>query len=281
MYNSGYVLNDLGNFLWRRYIRLAPPAYCSIILTFIQYFGAIYMLGRAIKGYFEINISPEAILANLTFTIPFTHYKWYNPIFWTLAIEFQYYIFIGLTFYLFVNSNLVTRYAVFISTIIISLLISYFKLSLEFFNFSAFFLLGIVLFLFKISRLSKVEFIVITLLITLFGVYQHGLMIFGTGLLTLLAIASFQFKSKIASYFGKISYSLYLTHVVMSIYAEALLKRIIPVDLYQDAKIILLFVYLGICILFAHVFYMLMEKPFIKLSSNFRKSRTRVAVKNG
>jgi peptidoglycan/LPS O-acetylase OafA/YrhL len=273
MSNNNYQIKDFGNFMVRRFVRLAPPAYFSILLTFLQYFGTLYILGKAIKGYFVINTSAPVLIANFTFTIPFTDYKWYNPIFWTLAIEFQYYIYIGLIYVLLVNSNNKVRYLIIIFTFLLSMTMRHFQIPMQFFLYVAYFLLGNILFLYKTNRIGIYHFIILTLLICSFGVYQTGIVSMSVGFVTFLVILLFQFSSRIGSYMGKISYSVYLTHIVISIFAQAVLKRIIPQDLYQTYKILLLFVYAGICILFAHYFFIIVEKPFIRLSGSFRKDK--------
>ena len=41
----------------------------------------------------------------MTYTVDYLHTDWFNPVFWTLAIEFQFYLIIGLVFPLLFAKN--------------------------------------------------------------------------------------------------------------------------------------------------------------------------------
>jgi peptidoglycan/LPS O-acetylase OafA/YrhL len=49
---------------------------------------------NALPYPFELN----QFLAHFAYLIPFTNYDWYNAVYWTLAIEFQFYLIIALIF---------------------------------------------------------------------------------------------------------------------------------------------------------------------------------------
>jgi len=66
----------------------------SKILSFIPTF----------KGE-SIPFIPAQFLAHLFYIIPFTKYTFYNHVFWTLCIEFQFYVLIGVLYFVF-ESNI-------------------------------------------------------------------------------------------------------------------------------------------------------------------------------
>jgi peptidoglycan/LPS O-acetylase OafA/YrhL len=68
------------------------------------------------------------------------------------------------------------------------------------------------------------------------------------------------------SYLSKISYSLYLTHVLIGGKVINLGLRFVNQD---DQRYILFFTALGISILCAHLFYLSVERPAFKFSKRF------------
>jgi peptidoglycan/LPS O-acetylase OafA/YrhL len=92
---SGYRVSDYGTFLLKRIIRLDPP-YLVAILGAI----AIGYASAAAPGYggppFTASLAQVAL--HVGYLNVLTHRPWLNPVFWTLGVEVQYYLFIGLVF---------------------------------------------------------------------------------------------------------------------------------------------------------------------------------------
>jgi peptidoglycan/LPS O-acetylase OafA/YrhL len=86
----------------------------------------------------------------------FGNVSWLNNVYWTLAIEFQYYFAIGLFYFLFISPFLLVRSAGYLILLIAPIILPH-----E--NFLPFWLplfgVGIMLFLFKSARISPAEFI--------------------------------------------------------------------------------------------------------------------------
>ena len=93
---KGYSLREFGPYIAKRIIRINPPAYAAMALVLLQWFliDRFFNHNQVYTGGITLN----QIIHNMLFTVPFTQYKWVVGIFWTLAIEFQFYIFIGLFF---------------------------------------------------------------------------------------------------------------------------------------------------------------------------------------
>ena len=97
MAKSNYVFSDFLKILLGRFIRISPPAYFSLLLTFILYYSCILILDRPISGAsWWPGINFNSLIGNFTFITPYINTTWFNPVFWTLTIEFQFYIIIGL-----------------------------------------------------------------------------------------------------------------------------------------------------------------------------------------
>ena len=79
----------------------------------------------------------------------------------------------------------------------------------------------------------------------------------------LVEVNGVKLKSKILSFFGDISYSLYLSHVITIKIIVDLLDRLSMIE-FKSGPLYMLFV-LVICILVAYVSHRLIEIPFIKV----------------
>ena len=91
-----YSVSQVGPYLAKRIIRINPPAYAALALVLMQWFLIDGFINH--NQVYTAGITLYQLFHNMTFTVPFTQYKWVVGIFWTLAIEFQFYIFIGLCF---------------------------------------------------------------------------------------------------------------------------------------------------------------------------------------
>ena len=93
---SNYSVKQIFNYMGKRIMRICPPAYIIMTLTIIQfYFIDYFHLSRNI--WFE-TITFARVAHNFLFTADLVHYEWLTGIMWTLAVEFQFYIFVGLFF---------------------------------------------------------------------------------------------------------------------------------------------------------------------------------------
>ena len=272
MHRSGYVIGNYGKNLMKRFIRISPPAYVSIAMSFALYYGAVLVLGRPIDGFNWPGAGFLPLMANLTYTVPFFDTMWYNDVFWTLAIEFQFYILIGLALPLLTRSK-----DSWIALAILALTLGLNIFPQEtFFLYSPFFVLGMIIFLKNADYISKPAFLVLAVSALLFILIQKNPaeFLFGLGSFLIIAINP-QIKFKPTQKLGLISYSLYITHTVVGVVSEIVLKQFIQIHIYPWGKIVLLFVYVTITIIFASIFYRLIERPFINWSKNFGRSTVR------
>lgn len=86
---SGYQLRDGGRFFLRRIIRLEPPFLAAVVIAV-----ALYHLSAAMPDFRGKPWPTEAYDLSLhpAYLVPWFGGHWANPVFWTLAIEFQYYV---------------------------------------------------------------------------------------------------------------------------------------------------------------------------------------------
>ena len=95
MYNRSYSLCQFGGFMLRRMKRLEPPYIASILVVLSLPFIASFVPG--FRGGVAEWSFPQ-LAAHIAYLNAVLRYEWINPVYWTLAIEFQYYICIGLVF---------------------------------------------------------------------------------------------------------------------------------------------------------------------------------------
>ncbi|GAA0761709.1 peptidoglycan/LPS O-acetylase OafA/YrhL [Erythromicrobium ramosum] len=91
-----YSLRDYPTFILRRMTRLEPPYLVSLLLVLVLTLVAAQL--PQFRGTTEGLLDPWRIAAHLFYLIPLTGYEWLQPVYWTLAYEFAFYISIGLLF---------------------------------------------------------------------------------------------------------------------------------------------------------------------------------------
>ena len=105
LHKTGYQTKDFGTFILKRIIRIYPAYITAIIIGL----ALAFITGREL-------ISPIAIASHLLFLNDIIGLPNGSAVFWTLAIEFQFYLLIGLLYSRFLTSNIRSLSAVFCLT---------------------------------------------------------------------------------------------------------------------------------------------------------------------
>ena len=269
LHKSRYKIQDISNFLLRRMARLNPPYYVILFLTILFYIFIRIINPNAVAEH--LNITAPRIFFHLTYIVPFTGTDWYNNVFWTLAIEFQYYILIGL-FYPFLSKN---KFLVIFGIVLCGLShrFPYATETLNILGWSTPFLIGISIFLYKTNKINLQEMMILSAV--LFWMCQSQIpgqsMFFA--LFAYLAIMFSQFSSPITNFLGKISYSLYLTHSLFFAIAFSLSRRLTNLDI-PFAKEIFAILFLVGSIPIAYWFYLFVEKPSIAWAQKLKLQKS-------
>ncbi|MGY3089657.1 peptidoglycan/LPS O-acetylase OafA/YrhL [Hymenobacter sp. UYAg731] len=263
---KNHQIAGIFSYLKKRVLRINPPAYASIVLVLGQWF----LIDKIIQhnNHYTGNLSWGQLINNLLFTIPFTNYKWISGIFWTLAIEFQFYLFVGILFSLLFERSVAWFIGLYVLVAAVSFLPH--TESIGFLHYSSLFALGGIALLWQQQR------------IPLWG-YVAGLLVFGglifwqlelasalVGIGTAVAINAIKVRIPGLSFLGKISYSFYLMHGLIGTTAEFALIKLLPPT--TDARKMLL---TGVCFVLAmvgsYVFYRVIEQPFMRMAAQNRR----------
>jgi peptidoglycan/LPS O-acetylase OafA/YrhL len=97
LYRGGYRIRDFFKYVARRIVRLDPPYLAAIAVILALAYVSSLKSGRpfVIEGQ---PVGSARLLLHLGYLNIFSRYEWLNPSFWTLAIEIQYYVLMGLLF---------------------------------------------------------------------------------------------------------------------------------------------------------------------------------------
>ncbi len=206
LYHSGYKINNYFKFLLKRVIRLEIPYLLTILLIILISGLSQLSSEHSVTG---VTLFDKNTFYNVFYLAGIMDGKWLSPVFWTLAIEFQFYLFIGLVFPLLIHKNKII-------TLLIFLLLSvmpFFSNDVRYFSSYMFtFLPGILLFFFMTHRIDRNVFIVAGISLLALIYVKTG----AQGLISPIIAVSFillvKKPIKPLIFLGTISYSLYLLH---------------------------------------------------------------------
>lgn len=266
MDRSRYKVSRFLLFMRKRLIRIEIPYIsAAILILLIGYLATLAPFYKGVK--FEMNW--PAFFGHFIYINHYNSWPWVSPVFWTLAIEFQFYMLIGILFPFIVHKTKWLRYIIYI----ILMCIYWFWIDgLHVFRFITFFIAGIETFLFFKKYISKREFVfAITSLVilTLFNNSWEG----AASIVFFLLWFYIPFESpNWLKFIGKISFSLYMLHGVFGTKLQNLLYNFFPEPEEQLAILPLAY---GVSIFGSYVFWRLIEFPAMKLSQKYRYAETR------
>lgn len=267
MARNHYRLPDLGRFLAKRLVRLEPPYLFSILLVL-----AVLYLRRYSPSYDGIDreVTARQLFLHLGYLVPFaSDVTWLNNVYWTLAIEFQYYLAIGLLYFLFVSPRFYVRlcgYLLLLAAPLLPVSASFLPFWLPLFG------VGISLFLYKTRTIAWVEAMIVLLMFLIdlwwFNSPVTAWIALG-GALCILFL--FEYANPLLSFLGRFSYSVYLIHPVLGSTFVNVFSHYVSGSF---AKFIVILGGVLITLAGSYLMYLLIEKPSKKLSSGIRFKRS-------
>lgn len=268
--NENYSYNNFKTFILRRFWRIYPPFLISVLVfILIQY---LFTLNPSYNGS-AYKIDPNKLISNLLFCPSLFGQEWYNPIYWTLAIEFQFYIVLGLIFPL-LNSEIFKKSYFYEA---IAIVITYFTiyLDLTWLNFNKqtilsywdLFYIGFILYRYKSDTIGSPKFIILALL-TLPGIFIHYFLtenftIFFVSIISSGIIIFMNKQHKVILKISDISYSFYLTHGFTGGLFIYFTRNIFLGDNLRTGIVISACIF---SLIGSLPYYWIIEKPFQKIS---------------
>ena len=263
---ANYRISHFFTFMGKRLLRLMPPLIASATVIVLSSYGSLDLNAKELFNSW---------LASITLTSPLVGIPFLNDVYWTLFVEMQYYVYIGLVFPFLQHSTAAQRRVVLLCMLglsFLSLVSGGNEKSKLLFHLPVF-LMGYCTFLYYRKHIVKLEYLGWLILCTgvslyLFGyLYGLGYRIATVALMTSLLIAHVHRGPRWLSNLGEFSYSFYLIHWPV-ISALCLWAGTYTQTLEGSITLFLLIpiVSLGV----ARVFYALTEKPALRWSRRLR-----------
>jgi peptidoglycan/LPS O-acetylase OafA/YrhL len=270
MYMGRYKLSNFFLFFLKRLSRLEPPYLVSVALAALFLFLRSVWIGT---GEYT-GLSFNRIALHVGYMIPFVKgYEWLNPVYWTLAIEFQYYLLMALVFVPFMKMNTFVR-AVFYSVLLVA---GQFSPSHVIFCWLPFFLPGIDLFLLKSGKINVKEYLFFSAALFSYLFFRFPAVSVFFALVPVVFVLFFSQKSVWGlNWIGKFSYSVYLIHPILGAAVVNVLSHYFTQPL-QKALVVL--VGLGFTLFCSWILYIFVEKPSKKFSASVRYDKSKMVVK--
>jgi exopolysaccharide production protein ExoZ len=252
---NNYHPKHFFNFLWRRSIRIDPAYLTTILLTLFSFW--LFHQIPSFKGQ-TIPFIPAQFFAHLFYIIPFTSFDFYNHVFWTLGVEFQFYILIGTLYFL--NTNRYYR----IGFLLLFSLSSFIQVSVANYlvtTYASIFAIGIATMHYHLTK--EKEYLIAIIFSAIIIVLNFNIYLLGLIIGVIFFVSYVKKINNIFNFLGKISYSLYIIHPLVLIYLIGIYKK---VSFLQNHEILKMVTQVLIAMMCAYAFYILIEKPSIKIS---------------
>jgi peptidoglycan/LPS O-acetylase OafA/YrhL len=262
LWKSGYNFSThWKHYLRKRIIRVIPTYLISIIVTLVLGISVNIFYDKVVYAF-----NLEQLFTNILFISPFVGHEWLNPVYWSLAIELQFYLLIcfgysllhyawGRWFFLLL--------CVFIGYMVRSPNIVFYYMPL--------FLIGISVSLYCTRQITTVPLLCWLTMAVGLGVIEVGFPVIVTGLMTGLFIlycvrSGFSFNEYISA-LGVVSYSLYLVHYPI---VEKLVRAGKILGFSLVSQVLVLVVAIIFSILISWVMYLFIEMPSLRMAKRVR-----------
>jgi peptidoglycan/LPS O-acetylase OafA/YrhL len=256
MAKSNYQIGQLGVFLLKRLARLEPPYLASIVLVL-----GLNLLSSLLPAYAGNGFTFDAaqFFLHIGYLVPFWDIPWLSPVYWSLGIEFQFYLMMALTFPLMFAKRKQFFYLAFaISSFLFFITAQEYLL----FKYVLFFFIGFLLFMYVEGSIDKRIAIFLIILSGGFIFLKDGWEFAMAGLFPVLFMLFLGHKRfRVLEFLGKISYSLYLIHVPVGGRVINLTVKLTD-NIYLSMLAVL--AALLVSVAFAWLFFHLIEEPSIR-----------------
>lgn len=260
---SNYTIKNFFTFLWKRSLRIEPPYLLSIVI------GCMYLFARNfVPGSAPVDLFPtwKEIILHLGYLIPFfEHTRWINGGFWTLAIEFQFYLVMAIVFPLALSQKILQR--IFFYAILIAFTLIWPNNDM-FSGWASYFLLGLSYILLYFKKINLIEYLIVSAVASLVTLYFRSIpdLLIAWGTIAIVRFAQ-DWENSFTKFYGDRSYSFYLLHSIIGAPIINFLSHRL-MDFWHKPLVILLGFLMST--LAAHIFFNIIEKPSMKWSKNIK-----------
>ncbi|MBI3790169.1 MAG: acyltransferase [Gemmatimonadetes bacterium] len=259
---GGYHLRDAGRFLAKRIVRIDPPYFATIVLTLAL--GWVSAQLPSYRGQ-PFRVDGIAVLLHAGYLTELFGRAWVLPAFWTLALEFQFYLAMALLYPLVHHRRNLVRALVIAAIAGLSLVVEARPFVPAW---GAWFALGILAHTYRAGRIARAPFLAAAIacgaIIAVHHLPVQGLVAAATA----LVIAFVDLERPVLALLGTLSYSLYLVHEPIGGRVVNLAVHYAGRTAWTNAVVVL--VSLAVSIAAAWVMYRLVEGPSQRLSSRIR-----------
>ena len=212
MYSIDYQIStDAWRFFLRRLVRLEPTYIVSVLVAFALTFAA----ARTPDYGGPPEPSLRDFLLQFLYLSQWFHIPWLIDPAWTLAIEFQFYLFMLLAAPLLLSRSLPITIAFFAAVLVMSLLVTDER---ALFHYLPCFAIGFAAFLFHVKRIGFSVLLALCLLCSIFTSLASGTAVAVAAAISAALLFTPVYRAvPILSFLGTISYSLYLVHTLVGV----------------------------------------------------------------
>lgn len=268
LWRAGYRLSpaNFGRFVLKRVIRLDPPYFASIALSLVLLYAAARAPGFSGTPF---HLDPMQLGLHVGYLNGIAGVPWLNPVYWTLAIEFQFYLLTALILPLLASRSWMTR------SVTVGLMLAA-SLSFPDIRFVGYyfplFVFGIVAFQLFTGICVRWEAVLVFLCAALVLYPRMGGWVTFVGLATALGIFALpSWTNAPMAFLGTLSYSLYLLHVPVG-------GRVINLAQRLPASAFVAIVGIGaafaLSIAAAYVLFRVVERPAQQYAGSLRFTGT-------
>ncbi|RYY08159.1 MAG: acyltransferase [Sphingobacteriaceae bacterium] len=262
--NSKYNYLLFWKFIYKRIVRIEPPYLFTILIGLIL----LIIRNQFLSGTPHDIPSLKNILLHVGYLIPFVKgEQWFIIVFWTMAVEFQFYILISLLFPLLISCKPMIRL---ISYLLVFGLALFLKSTIYVPVWMPVFMMGTIYISYRSAKINLIEFLTIFIAAIVFSTILHSIIVTVIAVFTIVIIHFFSsYQSKLGTFLGSISYSLYLTH---TLFGSATINILVPHVSLTYTRLLVVLLSFGVSIVAAYFFYLWIEKPFKKYAAKIKLS---------